>query len=123
MRISLLLLALSTAACALPPRDAANAPSVAPSPELAATQSPMPEPAATTPPEATSAPSARLESPSVAVAATAFPIVPSLALHAAPIDKDAEGAVQRGLAWYRDSLDGFRESGASAGSRRALAGR
>jgi len=123
MRISLLLLALITAACALPPRDAANAPSVAPSPELAATQSPMPEPAATTPPEATSAPSARLESPSVAVAATAFPIVPSLALHAAPIDKDAEGAVQRGLEWYLDSLDRFRESGATDRSRLSLGGR
>jgi hypothetical protein len=94
-----------------------------PSPELTATAPPAPEPVATVPAEATPAPSARLESPTVAVAATAFPIVPSFALHAAPIDAEAEGAVRRGLEWYLDSLDRFRESGATNRSQLSVGGK
>jgi hypothetical protein len=127
MRLSLLVLALVIAACAVPSPEAANAPTAIPSPEVAATPSPAPsaspEPTASPLPDASSGQVAHLEGPNIAVATTAFPVVVSFALHAAPIDADAEGRVRLGLEWYLDSLERFRESGATDRSQLSLGGR
>ncbi|TMC79384.1 MAG: hypothetical protein E6J09_02165 [Chloroflexi bacterium] len=125
MRLSLLVLALVTAACAVPSPQAANAPMATPSLEVAATPSPSssPEPTASPLPDASSGQVAHLEGPNIAVATTAFPVVASFALHAAPIDANAEGAVRLGLEWYLDSLDRFRESGATDRSQLSVGGR
>jgi hypothetical protein len=127
MRIAVVALALVMVACAAPPPEAANAPTAVPSVEVEAT--PTPAPAATPEPspspvaELAPALDARLDSPSVAVAPDPFPIVASFALHAAPIDADAEGRVRLGLEWYLDSLDRFRESGATDRSQLSLGGK
>src|SRR6266550_1349153 len=127
MRLSLLVLALVTAACAVPPPEAANAPTAIPSLEVAATPSPassaLPESTAPPLPDASSGQVAHLEGPNIAVATTAFPVVASFALHAAPIDANAEGAARLGLEWYLDSLDRFRESGATDRSQLSLGGK
>ena len=127
MRLGVLVLALVTAACAVPPPEAANAPTAIPSLEVAATPSPapfaLPEPTASPVPDASSGQVAHLEGPNIAVATTAFPVVASFALHAAPIDANAEGAVRLGLEWYLDSLDRFRESGATDRSQLSLGGK
>jgi hypothetical protein len=121
MRIGVLALALVMAACAVP---AANGPTAIASPEIAATPSAAPpgspEPAPS--PVATSAPAASVEGPSVVFVATPFPLVPS-ALRVAPIDAEAEASVRTGLLNYLESLDRFRETGATDRKQLYLEGR
>lgn len=120
-------LALVVAGCAVPPREAANTPPADPSIEVASTPSPAPpatpEPTASPVVEAAPQLAARLESPSVAVAPAPFPIVASLALHDAPIDANAQAVVNLGLERYLETLDRFRESGATDRSQLSVAGR
>src|SRR5438128_596124 len=127
MRIGVVALALVMVACAAPPPEAANAPTTTPSVDVAATPTPAPsatpEPSPSPVAEVAPALDARLEGPNIAVATTAFPVVASFALHAAPIDADAEGRVRLGLEWYLDSLDRFRESGATDRSQLSLGGK
>ena len=115
MRIPLFVLAFLVAACAVP---VANPPAATPSVEVVAT--PSPEPAAS--PAATSSPAASPESPSVVFAAMPFPLVAS-ALRAAPIDAEAEAVVHRGLLNFLESLDRFRETGATDRKQLYLEGR
>ena len=115
MRIALFVLALVAAACAVP---AANPPAATPSVEVVATPSPEPTASLLTTP----APAASVENPSVVFAATPFPLVAS-ALRVAPIDAEAEAIVRTGLVNYLDSLDRFRETGATDRKQLYLTGR
>src|SRR5213592_4803745 len=127
MRIGLVLLALITAACAVPPHELANAPTATPSTRLEAYPSPAPSteplPSASPAVETTPSPAVHLESPTVVLSPTAFPLVASLGLRAAPIDAEAEAVVHLGLERYLESLDRFRESGAMDRSQLWLSGR
>ncbi|HEV8469246.1 MAG TPA: hypothetical protein VGR46_06525 [Candidatus Limnocylindria bacterium] len=115
MRIGVFVLALVMAACAIPP---ANPPAAIPTQEVAATPSAAPSAS----PEAALAPSVNLESPKVAFAATPFPLVAS-ALRVTTIDPAAEAVVRTGLVNYLDSLDRFRETGATDRMQLYLGGR
>src|SRR3989442_7969861 len=112
MRLGLLVLALVTAACGASPREGANVPTAAPSSEVAVSPPGLSsaEPAAS--PAATSAPSASVESPRVQFSGTPFPLVAS-SLRVAPIDDEAGAVARTGLLNYLESLDRFRETGAT----------
>jgi len=124
MRLGLLVLALLTAACGSSAREGANAPTAAPASEVAASPSAepsaSPEPAAS--PPATSAPTARVDAPSVVFAATPFSLAAS-ALRVAPIDDEAGAVARTGLLNYLESLDRFRETGATDRKQLYLEGR
>jgi len=79
-----------------------------------------PEPAAS--PPATSAPTARVDAPSVVFAATPFSLAAS-ALRVAPIDDEAGAVARTGLLNYLESLDRFRETGATDRKQLYLEGR
>jgi hypothetical protein len=114
MRIGVFAMALVMAACAAP---AATPPAAAPSVEVTATPTPVPSAS----PEAAPVPSANLESPKVAFATTPFPLV-AAALRVAPINVEAEAVVRTGLVNYLDSLDRFRETGATDRKQLYLSG-
>ena len=122
MRLGLLVLALVTAACGASPREGANVPTAAPSSEVAVSPPGLSsaEPAAS--PAASSAPSASVESPRVQFSATPFPLVAS-SLRVAPIDDEAGAVAGTGLLNYLESLDRFRETGATDRTQLYLEGR
>src|SRR5438552_1236757 len=122
MRPGLLVLALVTAACGASPREGANVPTAAPSSEVAVSPPGLPSAELAASPAPTSAPSASVESPRVQFSATPFPLVAS-SLRVAPIDDEAGAVAGTGLLNYLESLDRFRETGATDRTQLYLEGR
>ena len=118
------------AATACAPSGAAPA-SAEPSAAVQATLSVQPtlsiqptaEPTIATAPSAAPEPAARIPEYPLTVSTAAFPLVPSLALRAAPINDDAIAFVRSSIERYLDMLDHFRATGATNRNALSLSGR
>jgi hypothetical protein len=124
MRMLLCALVLATSGCASTERASGSAP---PSPTPDASSSAVAAPVEPPQPPASSAnpapsPEVRVENPSIAVNAAAFPIVRSLLLKSAPVDDAVTAMARAGVERYLVGLDAYRDSGFDI-TRLGLSGR
>ena len=128
MRFQAAFLVVTFAATACAPSGAAPAsaePSAAVQATLSVQATAEPTVAATLPaaPSAAPEPAARVPEYPLTVSTAAFPLVPSLALRAAPINDDAIAFVRSSIERYLDMLDHFRATGATNRNALSLSGR
>jgi hypothetical protein len=107
-----LVCALLASACAARQPEAAPSASSVPSAPSAEVTRTLPEPTPYV------APAAQAPEVQVIVATAPFPMSPTLALRAAPVDEEANGYVRGSIERYLDTLDHFRATGAT--NRQAL---